>query len=227
MGSSDMVSVGLSIPVVPTKEDLQLFTRFTFKVFHDLFNKRYAVHTEQMCYFLVPTNKTHAFPFTVLQDPRTVIDWSLLRHVSDVEAESYSGRESDDFFRDKYVVDPHDGSRRFWLRGVRRDLNSQDPVPNDVEIQPTYREWKRCEVAHNILNWSVTAWKATREAREKSWADNQPVVMGLHASLRRDYLADMREDRKDKVCFFVLEPMRISPVAQTLFFKLKPYSNMS
>lgn len=211
--SSDMVSMGLSVPIVPLEEDLQLFTRFTLKIFHDLFNKRYAVSAEEMCYFFVPTNESHAFSFSVLRDPRTLIDWPLLRHVLDVEAEVYTGKEPDEFFRDKYVVDPYDGSRRFWVRGVRRDLNCQGPVPDEVEIQPTYREWKRGEVPHNILNWSVTAWKATREAREKSWAEKQPVVVGIFASLRRDYLADMKEDRKNKFCFFVLEPMRISPVS--------------
>lgn len=211
--SSDMVSTALGISILPTKKDLQLFTRFTLKIFHDVFNKRYAVNAEEMCYFFVPTNKTHDFSFSVLQDPRTVIDWPLLSHVFNNETEIYTGREPDEFFRDKYVVDPYDGSRRFWLRGVRGDLNCQDPVPEDVEIHPSYREWRRGEVAHNILNWSVATWKATREARDKSWAENQPVVMGLHASLRRDYLADMKEDRKNKFCYFVLEPMRISPVS--------------
>lgn len=215
--SSDLTSVGLTIPILPSKEDLQLFTRFTLKIFHDLFNKRYAVSAEEMCYFFAPTDKTHDFPFSLLQDPRTLIDWSLLSHVLNIEAEVYTGKEPDEFFRDKYVVDPHDGSRRFWLRGVRRDLNCQDPVPNEVEIQPTYREWKKGEVAHNILNWSVTSWKATREAREKSWAENQPVAVGIYASLRRDFLADMKEDRKNKFCFFVLEPMRISPASLNFY----------
>lgn len=211
--SSDLVFLGLSVPILPSTDDLQLFSRFTLKIFQDLFNKRYAVSAEEMCYFFAPSNKTHAFSFSTLEDPRTLIDWPLLSHVLNVEAEVYTGKEPDEFFRDKYVVDPHDGSRRFWLRGVRRDLKCQDPVPDEVEIQPTYKEWKRGEVDHNILNWSVTAWKATREAREKSWAENQPVVVGLYASLRRDYLADFKEDRKNKFCFFVLEPMRISPVS--------------
>ncbi|KAJ4390605.1 Dicer-like protein 1 [Gnomoniopsis smithogilvyi] len=211
--SSDLVTIGLSVPIVPSKEDVQLFRRFTLKIFQDLFNKRYSVNAEEMCYFFVPTNKTHhAFSFPVSEDPRSLIDWPLLNYVWNNEAEVYTGQEPDEFFRDKYVIDPHDGSRRFWLRGVRRDLNCQDPVPDEVEIQPTYREWKRGEVAHNILNWSVTAWKATREAREKLWAENQPVAVGIYASLRRDYLADFKEDRKNRICFFALEPMRISPL---------------
>lgn len=210
--ASDMISVNLAIPIVPSREDLQLFTSFTLKTFQDLFNKHYAVTCEEMCYFFVPTNRTHTDSFSTLENPRNLVDWPLLRHVFSVEREVYTGNEPDEFFKDKFVVDPHDGSRRFWLRGVRRDLNCLDPVPNEVEIQPTYREWKRGEVVHNILNWSVTAWKATREAREKCWANNQPVVVGLYAPLRRDHLADMKEDHKNRFCFFVLEPMRISPV---------------
>lgn len=203
----------LNDPITATEEDLRLFTRFTLKIFNDVFNKRYLANAAQIPYFFVPTNKNHDFEFSALSNPRDAIDWHLLRHVLRTDAEVYTGAEPDGFFCDKYVVDPHDGSRRFWLRGTRRDLTCLSPVPQGVEYMPTYRQWKKGEVEHNILNWSVTSWKATREAKERSWDEKQPVAVGHFATLRRNFLADLAEARKNPFCFFALEPMRISPLA--------------
>lgn len=211
---SDVVCKVLNTSITPTEEDLQLFTKFTLKMFIDIYNKRYSASAEDMPYFFVPAKENHRFSFSDLGEPRDAIDWALLRHVSTTDAEAYNpGNEPDEFFTDKYVVDPHDGSRRFWLRGLRKDLTCRDPVPRNVEHQPTYRQWKRGEVPHDILHWSVTAWKATREARENLWDENQPVVVGRIATLRRNFLADMHEDQKNPFCYFILEPMRISPVS--------------
>lgn len=211
--SSNIACQVLSTPIKPTEEDLQLLTKFTLKVFLDLFNKKYVAITEGMPYFFAPTSEDHKFTFSELSDLRQAIDWCVLRQVSGTDAIPYTGQESDDFYMDKFIIDPHDGSRRFWLRGVRKDLTPRSPVPNDVDHVPGYRQWKRGEVAHDILNWSVTSWKATREAREMTWKEDQPVVVGKFASLRRDYLFAMEEDGKNPFCYFVLEPMRISPVS--------------
>lgn len=214
--SSDLTCRVLAISMDPTEEDLQLFTRFTLKVFVDIFNKRYVATAEELPYFFAPANKDHSFDFANLSNLRKVIDWPLLRSVLQIDALPYTGQEPDDFYVDKYIVDPHDGSRRFWLCGVRNDLTLHSPVPDYVEHFPGYRQWKRAEVAHDILNWSVTSWKATREALEITWNEEQPVVVGLYASLRRDFLSEMEADRKNPFCFFVLEPLRISPVSSVL-----------
>lgn len=211
--SSDLVCQVLNNPIIATEDDLQLFTSFTLKIFCDIFNKKYLANAEEIPYFFAPANRFHESAFSALCNPRDVIDWSLLNHVLHTNAEPYTGEEPDEFFRDKYIVDPHDGSRRFWLRGIRKDLTCESPVPQEVEHQPTYRQWKRGEVVRNILNWSVTSWTATREARQRSWNETQPVVVGLYASLRRNFLADMKDNHKNPFCFFILEPMRISPVS--------------
>ncbi|KAF3767855.1 dicer-like endonuclease [Cryphonectria parasitica EP155] len=210
--TSDLVCQVLNCPITPTEEDLQLLTKFTLKIFVDIFNKKYAANAQALPYFFAPTNKDHVFLFSNLQDPRNAVDWPLLRHVADRDAEAYTGDEPEEFFQDKYIVDPHDGARRFWLQGIRKDLTCTSPVPADVEHQPTHRQWKRREVPHDILHWSLTAWKATREAHENKWKENQPVVVGKYATLRRNFLADINETSKNPFCYFVLEPMRISPL---------------
>lgn len=211
--SSTITCQVLNTPITPSEEDLQLLTRFTLKVFVDLFNKRYVASTEEMPYFFAPTNKDHMFTFSELSDLRQAIDWCVLRQVSGTDALPYTGHEPDDFYADKFIIDPHDGSRRFWLRGLRKDLTPRSLVPNDVEHAPGYSQWKRGEVAHDIMNWTVTSWKATREAREMTWNEDQPVVVGKLASLRRDFLSEMEMDPKNPFCYFVLEPLRISPVS--------------
>ncbi|KUI56844.1 Dicer-like protein 1 [Cytospora mali] len=210
--SSELTCRVLNISMDPTDEDLQLFSRFTLKLFVDIFNKRYLAIADEMPYFFAPANRDHRSALADVSSLRKVIDWSLLRSVLQTDALPYTGDESEDFYVDKYIVDPHDGSRRFWLRGIRKDLTPHSPVPDDVEHFPGYRQWKRAEVSHDILNWSVTSWKATREAREMTWNEKQPVVVGLFASLRRDFLSEMEGDRKNPFCYFVLEPLRISPI---------------
>lgn len=219
--SSNIACRVLNTPIIPSEEDIQLLTRFTLKVFLDLFNKKYVATTEGMPYFFAPTTENHKFSFSELSDLRQTIDWCVLRQVSDTDAMPYTGQEPDDFYVDKFIIDPYDGSRRFWLRGVRKDLTPRSLVPNDVDYFPGYRQWKRGEVAHDILNWSVTSWKATREARKMMWKEDQPVVVGKFASLRRDFLSEMEEDRKNPFCYFVLEPLRISPVSNQLFCLLR------
>lgn len=211
--SSDLTCRVLTISVQPTEDDLRLLTSFTLKVFIDIFNKRYLAVPDDMPYFFAPANKDHTFAFANASNLREVIDWPLLQSVRQTDALPYRGNEPEDFYVDKYIVDPHDGSRRFWLRGIRKDLTPHSPVPDDVEHFPGYRQWKRAEVAHDILNWSVTSWKATREAREMTWNEKQPVVVGLYASLRRDFLSEMEETHKNPFCYFILEPLRISPVS--------------
>ncbi|KAI3400556.1 hypothetical protein diail_2757 [Diaporthe ilicicola] len=210
--SSNVTCQVLNAPITPSEDDLQLLTRFTLKVFVDLFNKRYVANSEDMPYFFAPTTEDHKFSFSELSDLREAIDWCVLRQVLSTDALPYTGSEPEDFYTDKFIVDPHDGSRRFWLRGVRKDLTPRSPVPDDVEHTPGYRQWKRGEVTHDILNWSVTSWKATREAREMEWKEDQPVVVGKFVSLRRDFLSEMEEDRRNPFCYFVLEPLRISPL---------------
>lgn len=219
--SSNIACRVLDAHIAPSEEDLQLLTRFTLKIFLDLFNKKYVAGTEDIPYFFAPASGDHTFTFSELSDLRQAIDWCVLRQVSGTDAIPYTGQEPDDFYVDKFIVDPHDGSRRFWLRGVRKDLTPRSPVPNDVDHVPGYRQWKRGEVAHDILNWSVTSWKATREAREMTWKEDQPVVVGKFASLRRDFLSEMEDDRKNPFCYFVLEPLRISPVSTQAFSQLR------
>lgn len=214
--TSDAICQVLSTRIEVTDTDLQLLTRFTLKIFEDVFAKRYMANFNELPYFLAPTKESHDFGFETISNPRDVMDWPLLEHVLSNDAEAYTGEEPDNFFKDKYVVDPHDGSRRFWLRNVRRDLTCHSLVPTEVEHQPAYRQWKRGEVDHTILNWSVTSWKATREAKEKTWNERQPVAEGLYASLRRNFLADMKEEQKNPLCYFILEPLRISPVSRAL-----------
>lgn len=219
--SSNIACQVLSAPITPSEEQLELLTGFTLKVFLDLFNKKYLASADGIPYFFAPTSENHMFSFSELSDLRQAIDWPVLREVAGSDEIPYTGQEPEDFYADKFIVDPHDGSRRFWLRGLRKDLTPRSPVPDDVDHIPGYRQWKRGEVAHDILNWTVTSWKATREARKMTWKEDQPVVVGKFASLRRDFLSEKEEDPKNPFCYFVLEPLRISPVSVHSLFKMK------
>lgn len=211
--SSDITCRILDISIEPTDDELQLFTKFTLKIFHDIFNKKYMAIADTMPYFFAPANENHTSTFSDLSSLRGVIDWHILRSVMQTDAVPYRGDEPEDFYVNKYIVDPHDGSRRFWSRGIRKDLTPHSLVPADVEHFPGCRQWKKAEVTHDILNWSVTSWKATREAREMMWNEKQPVVVGLYASLRRDFLSEMETAQRNPFCYFILEPLRISPVS--------------
>ncbi|OHE95729.1 RNase3 domain-containing protein [Colletotrichum orchidophilum] len=205
---SDAMIESLPKPIKVSQEDSELLRTFTLRVFKDIFSKEYEAKVSDMPYFLAPTTHDH---FTDLQnaDGAKLVDWNHLRMTNDKEYLDWDDGTSDEFFKYKLVIDPYAGSRKFRLRGVRRDLKPMDPVPEGVP-DPGHKPWRDSAVEKNIKEYSVSLWMKSRQKR--TWRDTQPVVEAEVISLRRNLLDDFVEvtNEESTVCYLILEPLRVS-----------------
>ncbi|KAK3688605.1 hypothetical protein B0T22DRAFT_459895 [Podospora appendiculata] len=183
---------------------------FTLNIFSDIFSKEYDATAAQLPYFLAPTSKDHAFDFASTENLDEIINMDILDLTRKTGAIEYRFDEPDEFFQNRYVVDPYDGSRKFILQQRRRDLKPTDHVPEGVPA-PSHHAWKRCETK-DILNYSSSLWSKSRT--HVKFREDQPVVEAQLLSVRRNLLDDniSDHDMQPKQCFLVLEPLRISPL---------------
>jgi len=110
-----------------------------------------------------------------------------------------AGDYADEFLRGHFVVDPYDGSRKYFLRGRRHDMKATDPVPK--EIVPPGHAW-RGVATRDILNYNLNKWKRLREKTKLN--PEQPVVEAELIPLRRNLLDDNigEDDLEPRQCFF-------------------------
>lgn len=213
--SSAVKVIGLSIPIEPAEEDLSVFTKFTLRIFQDVFSKVYQATAADMPYFIIPSKEDHWHDFSTCGNLRKIIDWHAIHYVQSIDQIHYGGDEPDEFFIGKYVTDPFDGSRKFYLRNVRRDLKHQDPIPEGLKL-PSNRHWN--EIPHDIRNYSLQMWSNSRGRFQ--WREDQPVVEADLIPLRRNLLDEnLGTESTLKTCFLVLQPLDISPVS-TIYLHL-------
>jgi endoribonuclease Dicer len=192
---------------------IQGLVAVTLTIFKDIFSKEYEATAAQLPYFLAPTLLHHGSDFTSVADLTRIIDWDAVTFVRDNERIPYTfNNEPDDFFRNKYVADPYDGSRKFFLRGRRHDMKPTDLVPEGI-VAPGHRAWRISCKNQDILNYSLSAWSKSRTFLTPR--EDQPVVEAEVLPIRRNLLDDHigDDDLEPKPCFIVLEPLRISPVS--------------
>ncbi|KAK4126225.1 hypothetical protein N657DRAFT_662514 [Parathielavia appendiculata] len=197
--------------VKPDDTRIQGLTAFTLTVFKDIFSKEYEATAAQLPYFLAPTQMEHASDFDSVSDPAQVINWPAVMFVQQNERIAYTFNEPDDFFKDKYVADPYNGSRKFFLLRRRHDIKPTDPVPDGI-VTPGHRAWRVNCQTHDIINYSLSAWSKSRSILTPQ--AGQPVVEAELLPIRRNLLVDNvgDDDLEPKQCFLVLQPLRISPI---------------
>ncbi|TQN73169.1 Dicer-like protein 1 [Colletotrichum shisoi] len=205
---SEAFVVSLPTPIRISETESELLKIFTFRIFKDVFSKEYEAHTQNVPYFLAPTRCHHSGGLK-RADATALIDWDHLRTTKDMEYLEWEDGTGDEFFNQKLVIDPSAGSRKFYLRGVRKDMKPMDPVPEGVP-DPGHRAWRDPALEKNIKEYSVSLWAKSRMKR--TWRDTQPVVEAEVVSLRRNLLDDFVEVAAggSKICYLILEPMRVS-----------------
>ncbi|KAK3318445.1 hypothetical protein B0H66DRAFT_557274 [Apodospora peruviana] len=185
---------------------------FTLKIFSDVFSKDYDATPAELPFFLAPTREAHDFDLPATKGIKYIIDWDTVKFVQKTERIEYGfDQEPDDFFTDKYVVDPWDGSRKFVLQRRCHHLKPTDTVPEGV-VPPGHRAWRVSCQTHHILNYSISLWSRSRS--RMTFRHEQPVVEAQLMPIRRNLLDDNipDEDLQPKKCFLILEPLRISPL---------------
>ncbi len=200
---------------------LQLLNVFTLCIFGDVFSKTYEPDAAKMPYFLAPV-ESHAMIYADAE-PSDIIAWDILRAIDEYQTvwgsqpwEAMDWKtQPDEFFQEKYIVDPWDGSRKFWTVGLAPQYKPLDPVPEYTAPRPGARKNNS-----NIMEYSCSLWAKARERR--TFDETQRVFEAKYISLRRNLLDDLDDpqDETPKSCFIILEPLKISPVSGLLTLHL-------
>lgn len=201
-------------PISVTSVMVEKINTFTLTIFWDIFSKKYESDPSKMPYFIVPINEN--VPVDNDTAPSKLIAWDVLNAVEG-HVLKWTGNERDNkswqtepdvFFKDKYITDPWDGSRKMWSKGVATQYKPLDPVPPGSAPRNGTRKNN-----DNIMEYSCSLWS---KARAKITLDpNQRVIEAESISLRRNLLDEFATAEEDspKKCFVILETLNISPVS--------------
>ncbi|KAF2396627.1 dicer-like protein 1 [Trichodelitschia bisporula] len=181
--------------------NIQLMTSYTLTVFKDLFNKTYEADDANMSYWIVPL---HQFG-PANAETESLIDWKAMKIVLDnPEGFRWDPSMPNEDFEGKFLVDKWDGGRRFFCDRLAPEFKQTDPVPEEaVSFKHT----------DNILDYSVSLWKSSRQRKE--WTPNQPVFQATQIAHRRNLLArpETRETELRTKAWLCPEPFQISALA--------------
>lgn len=178
---------------------------FTLKIFDDVFSKQYEASVSELPYFLAPERESHG---SVLESCLANIDWETINQIKETKCLDWDNRP-DDFYRNKFVVDPFDGSRKLALLGINKQLKPSDPAPEDAPA-PRAREFRSSK--KTVTDYSTSLWQ--RAKKRRVWRNVQPVVDAELLPLRRNFLDQfLTIDTANTKCSVILEPLQVSPVS--------------
>ncbi|KAI2626207.1 hypothetical protein GGS21DRAFT_530579 [Xylaria nigripes] len=191
-------------------EDVDGLNQFTLRIFKDVFSKEYANEIEKMPYFFAPLLYPHdSNLLTSNRDPRTIIDWSCILTTRNTPSYVEWDNQSNQTFVKNFVVDPFDGSRKFYTIRRRPDLKSSDPQLPSLQVQ-RHKKTQGQDICHDIWNSTISLWGKSRSQLVRT--ENLSVVEAEFIPLRRNLLD--RFDVTDKVdqrnCFLVFQTLKIS-----------------
>jgi endoribonuclease Dicer len=215
---SQVQTTSFVLPLDVSSEIIQLINTFTLCIFDDVFSKGYESDPSKMPYFLVPI--TSGAKVEVHAQPTTVIAWDVLQSIQEHQTKWADNpwdnkswqTEPDEYFKNKYIVDPFDGSRKLWTVGVTQEYKPLDAVPPNSAPRKGTRKNN-----DNIIEYSCSLWAKARSRR--TFDTEQRVIEAEFIPLRRNLLDDFDgpEEETPKKCFIILEPLRISPVSNNTF----------
>ena len=199
---SQVICTPMKRPLPTDPERLDAINVFTLRIFKDIFNKTYEVDVTTMPYFLAPVIRGSRAPRD--GHAEDLLDWDVLKYVQDNDTVPWDENTPDEFFKDRFLVDPFDGGRRYFTIGVDPNLRPLDPVPPGA---PTRRHME------NILQYSSSLFKNSR-ARVNYKAE-QPVILTRRVLHRRNWLDDIskEEESASSECYVCPEPLYVSAVS--------------
>ena len=200
---SKVVSAQLGTPLTIDEINLGKLSKFTLRIFKDVFSKTFEEDHTNFSYWLAPAT------VSALQcnegNPASVIDWSLVDEVCFNDEYKWTPETPNDFLVDRFLVDRWDGGRKCYSIAVDPTLKPLDPVPENS----AKAKWD-----DNILEYTVSLWKKARDkAREEGrWDLNQPVMETEKILTRRNMLAtpEVKETTLRRKAYLCPQPLRIS-----------------
>lgn len=200
-------SIGIS------KNQVYTLTNFTLRIFQDVFSKTYAAEPEKLPYYLAPLRHDRPLDFSGLDfgSPCDLLDWEQMAFVEArdfVEANQLTHSQ----LSDRYVVDPHNGARKFYTSHVVPHLKGSDSqIPSAPRSARVTRAMRNAP--DDIWNYSVSLWSNSRSKIEPN--EQLPVVQAKHINIRRNLLDSTDVVEPFAACYLVLQTLRISAVCLT------------
>ncbi|KAI8964352.1 hypothetical protein F5Y11DRAFT_316025 [Daldinia sp. FL1419] len=207
--TSDVECIPLPHALEITLEEIEQINTFTLRIFNDVFSKEYRSELEKMPYFFAPLTDPHSLDFyNVSSNVRALIDWKCLSTIQSAGRYLECEGEPDEIFRERFVVDPHDGSRKFYTVCCRHDLKPTDMEPPGAPRSQTGKKATR-EAPNDIWNYSISLWSKSRS--RLTVRHDLPVVEAEYIPLRRNLLDELDKSYDvERKCFLVFETLKLS-----------------
>ena len=201
--NSQVILTTSSARLKMTEGTLARINSFTLRFFEDLFNKVYESDTKRMPYWLVPVVGSSERSL-VDNHPTDLVDWSALEEVHKQPGLHFDENTPDEFFLDRFLVDPLDGGIRYFTIRINEDLKPTDPVP--IGVPP--RRQRR-----TILQYSNSYWKNTRDKIQ--WRETQPVIEVKLVRHRRTWLDESSATQTPvkSICFVCPDALKVSALS--------------
>jgi endoribonuclease Dicer len=212
----ECISMLCAMPVSLT--EVNGFTEFTLRIFLDIFSKGYKSEPEKMPYYLAPLAAEHSYAFETHGAIHTLIDWDCVTMIQTTGDIDLKGQPMS-VFKNRYVIDPHDGSRKFYTIGHHDKLRPSDPQLPNVKGRGNTRS--RREAPNDIWNYSVSLWSKSRSRIEVR--DDLPVIEAEYIPLRRNILDEFEKpETGESRCYIVFATLKLSAVSFTWIHLSRP-----
>ncbi|KAF2026396.1 dicer-like protein 1 [Setomelanomma holmii] len=206
---SNIVSRPLCQPMTLTADFLEMVTRFSLRIYEDIYNKFYEYDVSKMSYWVLPVS---ADAMSVSQspsiDPYNILDLQQIRKVCVKPWWQWTAQTTSEDLIDKYFVDAMHGGRRYYSNRLAPHLKPQDPVPSHIPRQSH-------KFMSSILDYTDSKWQKSRNISK--WDTDQPVLEVEKIPFRRNHLANVEDKEKKELdhlkTYICPEPLRISNFA--------------
>ncbi|KAK8042544.1 dicer-like protein 1 protein [Apiospora phragmitis] len=208
--SSGVQCVPLNGAMTLSLDGTNALTTFTLRVFEDVFSKQYKYEPEKLPYYLAPLTGSHDFEVDHDSEHiRTLVDWGYLTMLHGLQA-GKNRTASTNEYRNCFVTDPHDGSRKFYTIGRVEGMK-----PSDTQLPGALKGLSkskgRKQAPNDIWNYSVSLWSRSRANMERR--EDLAVVEAEYIPLRRNLLDEFEKpsDTQNR-CYICFQTLEISPL---------------
>ncbi|KAF3385044.1 Dicer-like protein 1 [Penicillium rolfsii] len=189
-----------------TSEQVGSLTDFTVSVFRDVFHKTFDTTPEAFPYWLAPVrfNTEVSGPAELLNE---MIDWEVLRFVQEHREWKWSEDMDPESLLDRFMYDPWSGKYRYFPLKI-------DPNLRPSDSPPSYVARRRDTKMQNIMNFSSSLGKRSRNLFLEHCNWDQPVLQVEMVSLRRNFLDKANESKRPEraVCVLCPEAVMLSAI---------------
>jgi endoribonuclease Dicer len=208
--ASNIVLQSIHVPISLTLELLEMITKFTLRIFEDIYNKVYEYDISKMSYWVVPIIPKNLNHIHSPSDPEQLLDMEQVRRVCHEPFWKWTVETKKDDLINRYFVDPMNGGRRYYSNCLAPHLKAQDPVPTNIPRQSH-------KFMSNILDYTDSKWLKSRDITK--WNQNQPVLEVEKIPFRRNHLANVEDKEKTELehlkTYICPEPLHISNVSSS------------